>query len=313
MHAFTQSAAIAVLAAIPLVTAHGHVNKIVADGKEYAGTTPEWFYNQASKPDTPGWYAENQDNGFVAPSAFSDPDIICHKKATVGGKPVPISAGGKLDLTWVWFSRRLHRYTSYAATNAPIQNTWPESHHGPVLTYMALVDGEFSAVDKASLKWFKIKEGGLISGSNPGTWASDELMANSLTESVTVPSNIKPGNYVVRHEIIGLHSAGNPDGAQNYPQCTFHLPCRNRIVLTTSFSGINVKVTGSGSEDPCSSGADCAVGTALYKEDDPGILISIYGTLSNYQIPGPALYGGGGGNKSGTAGTKAGSWKAFKA
>lgn len=62
----------------------------------------------------------------------------------------------------------------------------------------------------------------------------------------------------------------------------------------TPFSGINVKVSGSGTTDPCASGADCAIGTALYKKDDAGILINIYQTLSSYDIPGPKLYGSGG-------------------
>jgi hypothetical protein len=100
MHVFGLPAALAALAAIPLVSAHGYVQSVVADGKSYSGTSPEWFYH-AEKPDTAGWYAQNQDNGFVAPSAYSNADIICHKNATVGGSPIPVSAGGTLDLQWV--------------------------------------------------------------------------------------------------------------------------------------------------------------------------------------------------------------------
>ncbi|KAK4631576.1 Polysaccharide monooxygenase Cel61a [Fulvia fulva] len=240
---------------LPLVSAHGYISGIVSDGKYYSGTSPSWTYAQ-TKPDTPGWYANNQDNGFVAPSAYASGDITCHKGATVGGAPVPVTAGKSVDLQW---------------------NTWPESHHGPVITYMAAVSGEFSAVDKANLKWFKVTEGGLEDGSaSPGVWATDSMMANNNTAAFTVPSDLKSGNYVVRHEIIALHSAGQEDGAQNYPQC------------------INVKVSGSGTTDPCASGADCAIGTALYKKDDAGILINIYQTLSSYDIPGPKLYGSGG-------------------
>lgn len=78
----------------------------------------------------------------------------------------------------------------------------------------------------------------------------------------------------MRHEIIALHSAGNENGAQNYPNC------------------INVKISGSGNAHPCKSGADCRLGTALYKSNDPGILINIYTTLSSYKIPGPAVWSG---------------------
>jgi hypothetical protein len=63
-------------------------------------TLNQWFY-QTTKPDTAGWYAENQDNGYVAPDAFADPDIICHKGATVGLGSVPVTAGDAIDLQWV--------------------------------------------------------------------------------------------------------------------------------------------------------------------------------------------------------------------
>lgn len=59
------------------------------------------------------------------------------------------------------------------------------------------------------------------------------------------------------------------------------------------FTGINVEVTSSGTADPCASGADCAVGTALYTATDPGILVSIYQSMASYSMPGPALYGSG--------------------
>ena len=87
---------------------------------------------------------------------------------------------------------------------------------------------------------------------------------------MTIPSSIAAGNYVLRHEIIALHSAVTINGAQNYPHC------------------INLKVTGSGT-DKLSSGT---LGTALYKPGQPGIEIDIYKPLQ-YQIPGPPLYKGG--------------------
>ena len=35
----------------------------------------------------------------------------------------------------------------------------------------------------------------------------------------TIPSCLKPGYYLVRHEIIALHSASSYPGAQFYPGC----------------------------------------------------------------------------------------------
>jgi hypothetical protein len=96
------------------------------------------------------------------------------------------------------------------------------------------------------------------------------LIANNNSWSVTIPTDIAPGNYVLRHEIIALHSAGESNGAQNYPQC------------------VNLEISGTGTATPSGT-----LGTALYSEADPGILFDIYASLSTYDIPGPTLYSGG--------------------
>lgn len=147
---------------------------------------------------------------------------------------------------------------------------------------MAKCDGECEKADKNALKFFKIAEAGLINGAPaPGTWASDTLRANNLTWRTTIPSSIAPGNYVLRHEIIALHSADKPQGAQNYPQC------------------INLQVTGSGTKTPAGIPA-----TKFYTPTDPGILLSIYyPTLQNYTIPGPPLIDGASSGSTGTSPT----------
>lgn len=179
------------------VSAHGYVSGIVAAGTYYDGYSPSFQYQQ-TPPTVAGWSdPENLSNGYVAPHDFSNPDIICHLSATPGQTSIKVSAGETVELQWT---------------------TWPESHHGPVLDYLAKCSGDCTGVDKTSLSFFKISEGGLIDGSSsPGKWASDDLIANNNTWAVTIPTSIAAGNYVLRHEIIALHSANNEDGAQNYP------------------------------------------------------------------------------------------------
>lgn len=147
--------------------------------------------------------------------------------------------------------------------------TWPDSHKGPVLDYLAPCNGNCESVDKTTLQFFKIDSLGYLNGSDPGTWATDVLIADASTWLVQIPANIAPGNYVLRHEIIALHSAGNADGAQNYPQC------------------FNLAITGTGTLSPSGT-----YGTALYQATDPGILYNLYTTVENYTIPGPTLYSG---------------------
>jgi hypothetical protein len=133
---------------------------------------------------------------------------------------------------------------------------------------MANCNGPCETIDKTTLKWFKIDQGGLISGASPpGTWATDTLIANNNSWTVTIPPTLKTGNYVLRHEIIALHAAGSSGGAQNYPFC------------------FNLAVTGTGSAAPSGISAD-----SFYTPSDPGILINIYQVLTTYVIPGPTLW-----------------------
>jgi lytic cellulose monooxygenase (C1-hydroxylating) len=128
----------------------------------------------------------------------------------------------------------------------------------------------FETVNKTKLKWFKIDQQGLLGGGNPGTWATDTLIANNNSWTVTIPPTLKTGNYVIRHEIIALHAAGAPGGAQCYPFC------------------INLAVTGTGSATPSGVSVE-----TFYTPSDLGILVNIYQTLSTYIIPGPTVWSGG--------------------
>lgn len=159
-------------------------------------------------------------------------------------------------------------------------NTWPESHHGPVIDYLAsCTNGDCTTVDKTTLSFFKIAESGLIDDSSePGTWASDNLIANNNSWAITIPTTIAAGKYVLRHEIIALHGAESVNGAQNYPEC------------------INLDITGSGSDVP-----EGTLGESLYTDTDPGISVDIYVSGLSYTLPGPTLYSGGSGTAAKTS------------
>ncbi|EKG21093.1 Glycoside hydrolase family 61 [Macrophomina phaseolina MS6] len=233
-------------AMVASVAAHGHVSAIVVNGKSFQGYDPSFSY-QNPAPKVAGWTAQNLDNGFVEPNSFSSGDIICHKEAKPGQAYVEAAAGDELQIQW---------------------STWPDSHKGPVIDYLASCGGDCTTADKTSLSFVKFQAKGLVSGSAPGTWATDDLISNNFTHTTTLPASLAPGNYVLRHEIIALHSAGQENGAQAYPQC------------------INVKVTGSGSTEI--SGGKKA--TAFYTPTDPGIKFNLYTTFSEYPMPGPALW-----------------------
>ncbi len=96
--------------------------------------------------------------------------------------------------------------------------------------------------------WVKIEQLGYNKAGKP-QWASDFLRERGAKWSVTIPPKLAPGEYLLRHEILGLHVAGTRMGAQFYPSCT------------------QIRVTKGGS-------AQLPAGVALpgaYNPDDPGV------------------------------------------
>ncbi|KAK7722582.1 hypothetical protein SLS64_001119 [Diaporthe eres] len=226
--------------------AHGTVSGIEIDGK-----FPNQQY-QNPPPKVVGWsIPQDQSTGFV--EDITSPDVICHIGATPAPITAPVTAGSNVTVFWT--------------------NNWPESHHGPMLDYLAACpNNDCANVDKTQLKFFKIDAVGLVDGSKPpGTWGSDQMIANNFSWTTTIPASIAPGQYVLRHETIALHQAQSEGGAQSYPQC------------------VSLDVQGGGTAVP-----DGVVGTALYKKDDPGLVFNIYTehAPSDYTPPGPPVFKG---------------------
>ncbi|KAF5324110.1 hypothetical protein D9619_011383 [Psilocybe cf. subviscida] len=160
---------------------------------------------------------------------------------------------------------------------------WPHPY-GPQLTYLAQCSG--SSCDSAnakSLKWFKIDQAGLLSGTVAnGQWAAGKMIAQNNSWTTTIPSSVPSGNYLIRFETIALHSLP----AQLYPECA------------------QITITGGGSRAPTSSELVSFPGG--YSNSDPGLTVDLYGTaaqtMTSYQIPGPPLYGSGSGSGSSSSG-----------
>lgn len=210
------------------------------------------MYGALTNYKSAGWaIPEVPDAGFLRPSTYGTPDIICHKGAINGKEHVPIRAGSAVDLFW---------------------ENWPKDHLGPVITYLADCKGPCDTVDKTKLEFFKIDEAGLIVAKPKNKWATTKLIEDGLKWTVTIPADIRGGNYVLRHELIAIGGAHIPDGAQDIPQC------------------INFEVIGNGTATPKG-----VPGMQLYKPTDVGVTIDIRKDIDSYPIPGPPLY------KSGSA------------
>ena len=84
---------------------------------------------------------------------------------------------------------------------------WPHGW-GPIIAYMAACNGPCNEVDvnDGARRWFKIYEGGLLNGTaSDGYWKVMDLYYKNDPFRVTIPKNLKAGNYLIRHEIISIH------------------------------------------------------------------------------------------------------------
>ncbi|KAF2681608.1 lytic polysaccharide monooxygenase [Lentithecium fluviatile CBS 122367] len=238
-------------AIVDLTSAHGFVTGIRVNGIFFKGFDPDWGFTPVSaaesKPVPVGWTAKNIDIGFVAPDAFQTPHINCHKNSTAAKAYATANPGDTIEFVW---------------------NQWIDTHKGPILNYIAPCDGDCTTLTPSALHWTKFSQDGLITPGGQGYWITDALIENNFTASASLPKNLKPGNYVLRHEIIALHGAREDNGAQSYPQC------------------LNVRVGGSGRVAL----GEGIPGTKLYNRTEPGMRFNLYDNPTRYLFPGPPVW-----------------------
>lgn len=162
---------------------------------------------------------------------------------------------------------------SGSAITAYWNNPWPHTI-GPMVVWMANCNGDCKSFNPTGNVWFKIDQAGLLSGTvATGQWGAGKMVNNNSSWTSTIPKNLKPGNYLIRHETIALHTSNAP---QWYPECA------------------HLTVTGSGTGVPGS--ASLAAIPGVYKMSDPNININVYSSASQTQTtwtaPGPAVWTG---------------------
>jgi len=238
---------------LPRVIGHGYVQDVVIDSTHYTGYLP--YTDPYYSPPPQRLIRSIPGNGPVQDVTLID--LQCNGDSVdgiVGSKPAPlfatVAAGDQMHLNWT---------------------TWPDSHVGPMITYMARAPSDITKWSPGtSAVWFKVAQAGKNSD---GTWASVQgLTATNSIYTFTVPKTLKAGQYIVRHEIIALHAAYTYPGAQFYPSC------------------IQVQVTGSGTALPTS----LVSFPGAYTATTPGIVYDVYQTpnATAYPIPGPAVWTG---------------------
>lgn len=171
--------------------------------------------------------------------------------AKAANRKCPVNPGSKVTIQW-------HYEMGLGDSDTFIVDP---SHKGPCIVYMAKSDTGAGNV------WFKIFEDGYDTATKK--FCVDKLKTNKGKLDITIPTDITPGNYLLRGELIALHEGEQLYGAQPYVGCA------------------ELTVGGSGTVNP----GNLVAFPGAYTPNSPGILFNIYsGKITNYPIPGPALY-----------------------
>lgn len=190
------------------------------------------------------------------------PDIICGRNPSSSQTIIDVQPGDKIGSYWQ------HVIGGAQFPNDP-DNPIAKSHHGPVMAYLAKVDNATTA-SASGAKWFKIAEDSFDTSSRK--WGVDNMVANKGWSYFTMPSCIAPGQYLLKIDLLALHSAKTAGGAQFYTSCG------------------QIRVGGTGSFSPSTTVSF----PGAYSTSDGGILINIYGLTGvpdmggkPYTAPGP--------------------------
>ncbi|KAI3618705.1 endoglucanase iv precursor [Moniliophthora roreri] len=212
---------------------------VLIDDQAYTGWNP--FNDPYFSPPPSRVIRKVQSDGFVSKN---DPDLPCHHDGESGSTAVAeVNAGSTVVFQW-----------SY-------RPCWRADHQGPVSTYMTSCNGDCSSFMVTGARWFKIDAGGYDQSTRQ--WAADKLRADNNSWTSIVPAGLMPGQYLMRNEIVALHSGAS--NSQHYPAC------------------LQLNVRGSGKGYP--SEGDYVSIPGLY---DNVAFPNIYGNFGSFPPPGPS-------------------------
>jgi hypothetical protein len=150
--------------------------------------------------------------------------------------------------------------------------TWPEGHSGPILNHMASCGGATcTGVDATTLDWFAIHHSGYDATAK--IWPTDVLATTGAKHTITLPTDLPGGAYLLRFELIAMHSVP----AQFYPWAA-------EIDLTSSGTSLPSSEYMGKFPDMYSAAANnMALDFSLYTGND----------LMSFVLPGVPVYPGG--------------------
>lgn len=191
--------AASILAYLSLAAGHGGGHEYTIDGVAHVGNWDRITAKvKASIQRQWNW------NGFMSPAdtgtACGDPG-----KPHANSYHAPVTAGSVISIDY--------HTSEWEPSKPPITYGHPI---GPMLVYMAACpDQGCEGVDVNEAIWFKTWEAGLLTGNwTEGYWRVRDVYEGASWD-VPMPASLRPGKYLLRHEMINLQSGP----VQFFPNC----------------------------------------------------------------------------------------------
>ncbi|KAJ7657357.1 glycoside hydrolase family 61 protein [Mycena polygramma] len=234
------------LSLLSSTAAHGWISTLTVAGTSYAGNLPLEQTPPGAMVPSPIRQIAN----ILPVKNVASPDLACGRvAATTSASEVAHAAPGDAVLVH-W---------------ATVAGTWFHEV-GPMMAYLARCGTQGCAVfDATKASWFKIVEEGMDGG---GVWAQASLESGSPAKLI-IPRNLAPGDYLLRHEIVALHTAQSLGGAEFYVGCA------------------QLRISGNGTSNP--EGSELVRFPGAYGASDKGILVDVYNLNGTYQFLGPPV------------------------
>ncbi|KAI0503235.1 lytic polysaccharide monooxygenase [Xylaria bambusicola] len=200
------------------VESHGGIYNYKIDGIDYAGHYP-WLPEEGQVSIQRRWWPDPI-------LTTQHPNLACNRgnpaAKTLPKLHAPVRAGANVTAC-----------PPYGDYDPPMKCQGPEYYwphgQGPVMVYMANCEGPCDEWDGTGKRWFKVWETGYsrtswpewqprpIPGDTPistcDAWEAGYYIVRRGV-NMTIPKPLKPGNYLIRHEVINLEA-----NLQIYPEC----------------------------------------------------------------------------------------------
>ncbi|KAJ7635663.1 glycosyl hydrolase family 61-domain-containing protein [Mycena polygramma] len=198
----------AFLSLLTSAAAHGWVQHVTVNGKVYPGNG---VAQNVEKPFQSVIRQKYSDSPVVSTSAdakvegltdLTSSDLACGPRAKRAPLSANVAAGDTITI-------------AYKSDYTEGSTHWPYSV-GPIMTYLAdCGDVTCDKFNVVTAEWFKIDQQGK---NKTGDWPAQAAIAAGLPVQVTMPANLKKGNYILRHEVVNLERS-SVRVAEFYPNC----------------------------------------------------------------------------------------------